>query len=267
MKDNIYKINNIIDNNYIDYIYDKDLNTIKTSFLNYYLNSDILNINYNKLYRFATEDINSYMKSFKNMTDYLTVCGSSEQVLNGILKGAKNIDVFDINYFAKHALALRIGAIKSLTRKEFMSFYYNRFDYNLFLKILNNLDKRDYIFWSKIYLCFGKVLINNLFYNNRLTINDLININPYLQDNNYEILKELIDKVNINFIESDFYNIITFINEKKYDVINLSNIYEYINFDKFATLTNAYKYIEFIKNLKNNHLKDNSTIMFAYMYK
>lgn len=52
------------------------------------------------MYNFAIEDIASYTQVFENFNRYLSVCASGDQVLNGILYGATNIDTFDKNYFA-----------------------------------------------------------------------------------------------------------------------------------------------------------------------
>ena len=88
-----------------------------------------------------------------------------------------------------------------------------------------------------------------------------------MQDNNYELIKRLIDDVNINFIESDLYNLIPFVKNKKYNCINLSNIYEYLNYDKTASIKKVLTYTEFIDYLINNNLDNDGSIMFAYMYK
>ena len=257
-------INNRNDMNYIDYIYNRDFNLMKDNIFNSYLNKSI-NINYNRILRFATEDITTYMKYINDFDSYLTVCGSSDQIINSILYNSKNIDTFDINYFAKYGLILKLGAIKSLNKFEFLSFY-SKFDDNLFFKILKGLNEIDRLFWINLYNYLGSILMNNLFYNNYLSIKNIININPYLQNNNYEIVKDLIDSVDINFIDSDLYYIEQFILNKKYNVINLSNIYDFINYDKFVSISNAYKYIEFIKKLFN-YLKYNGSLLFSYIYK
>ena len=264
---NIFKVNNSSNNDYIKKVYERDYQMINSVIFNSLLNNYIININYNKLYRFATEDISSYIYKLGIMNDLLSVCGSADQIINGILLGAKNIDVFDINYFAKHGLTLRLGALKALTKEEFIHFYYSRFDNDLFEKILYYLNDKDNNFWENIYNCYGKVLINNLFYENRLNAEQLVEINPYLQDNNYEKVKELIKDVNINFIEADLYRLKSFIKTKKYDTINLSNIYEYLNYDRNTSIESARQYKDFIDYLIDNHLKNDGSIMIAYMYK
>lgn len=261
------KINNQSDDNYLKKVYEKDFSMITSIVFNSLLNKSLSNINYNKIYRFATEDIASYLKKFGNIKNYLTVCGSSEQVINGILYGAKNIDVFDINYFTKHGLNLRLAAIKALTQDEFITFYNSKFNSQLFFKILMYLDEYNYNFWNKIYNCYGDVLINKLFYNNRLSLSQIISINPYLQNNNYEQIKTMIDEVNINFIESDLYNLVSHISNNKYDLINLSNIYEYLNYDKDTSILLANQFKDYIISLTNNNLNDGGSIIVSYMYK
>ena len=63
--------------------------------------------------------------------------------------------MFDINYFTKHGLNLRLAAIKALTQDEFITFYNSKFNSQLFFKILMYLDEYNYNFWniiSKIFL-------------------------------------------------------------------------------------------------------------------
>ena len=261
------KINNEDGSNYIKRVYERDFKMMSSIVFNSLLNKKSESNNYNKLYRFATEDMATYMPKLDNMNTYLSICGSSEQIFNGILLGAKNIDVFDINYFAKHGLMLRVAAIKALTKDELIKFYSSKLDLDLFYKILDYLDDYEKSFWYNIINCYGDVLINRLFYKTRLNIDQIIDINLYLQDNNYELIKRLIDDVNINFIESDLYNLIPFVKNKKYNCINLSNIYEYLNYDKTASIKKALTYKEFIDYLINNNLDNDGSIMFAYMYK
>lgn len=47
----------------------------------------------------------------------------------------------------------------------------------------------------------------------------------------------------------------------------LSNIYEYLNFGDNVSIENAKKYVDFIKNVLLSRVKDNGSIMNAYLCK
>lgn len=225
------------------------------------------NIHYNKIFRFATEDICSYMTAIPKVDSFLTVCGSGDQVINGILLGAKEIDAFDINYFAKHGLFLKIAAIKALTKEEFIQAYQLGFDLNTINKIIQVLPDNEANMIVNIIKMYGIEYLNKLFLDNKVPKELFIKINNYLQDNNYNQLRDMLDRVIINFIESDFYHLLGHINDKRYDFINLSNIYEYINYDYGTTRAKALDYYQFIEYLIDNHLKVEGSLLLAYMYK
>ncbi len=87
-----------------------------------------------------------------------------------------------------------------------------------------------------------------------LSRNTLINNNPYLQDDNYDIVKSKIGDINIKFHKGNIFNLMT--DDKKYDLVNLSNIIQYIPFDKPLE-----QYKEYIKSLP---LSDRG-VVFSYI--
>lgn len=224
-------------------------------------------IHYNKIFRFATEDICSYMTAIPKIDTYLTVCGSGDQVINGILLGAKEIDTFDINYFAKYGLLLKIAAIKTLTKEEFIQAYQLGFNLNDIYKMLQVLPDDEVKMLVNILKMYGIKYLNRIFLDNKVPKELFIKINNYLQDNNYDQLKSMLDNVTINFIEADFYHILDYICGKRYDFINLSNIYEYINYDSGATKEKAQEYYQYIEYLMNSHLNGEGSLLLVYMYK
>ncbi len=230
------------------------------------------NNKYESLYTFATEDMSTYFKEFTITDSFLTIGASGDQVINAINSGAKSIDVFDSNRLCLHAMYLKLAAIQSLSYEEFTE-YYETFSPFLFIKIADYLPKEEFLYWGTLYSMFGLTNIKSgeyirdlLFTYKRLDKDLIKSINPYLIPENYEKLKKTINEVSINYIDSDLYSLPSHIQDKKYDVINLSNIYEYLNYGNNTTLQNAQKYHDFIINSLSPHLNQNGTIMVSYLY-
>jgi len=205
----------------------------------------------NSLFRFSNENISKYYKLYNfNDKDVLTVIGSGDQALAALYKGAKKVDVFDINKLSYYLLMLKKYAWKSLTYNEFITF----FNPATKLSIIDELYKKinikddniksywDLIFKNSYYFYF-------LFIDTNVSMDKIKKTIPYLKDENeYNILKKIIDDVNFNYIGGDLKDIIYNINSK-YDYINLSNIIDYID-DKKKAKTIYTKF--FNKILKKN---------------
>lgn len=227
---------------------------------------------YESLYTHATEDMATYYKTFKKTESVLTIGASGEQVVNAISSGAKNIDVYDSNRLCRHALHLRLAAIKALTLEQFL-YFYNTFSYNVFKKIAEFLPTEERIYWENIYYTFGgnsaesgHIIDKLLFVYKKLDEELIKKINPYLNPENYEKLKSIIDTVTINYIDSDLYGLPKHIEGKQYDVINLSNIYEYLNYSNDVKFKHARKYHNFVMNDLYPHLTNDGTMLVSYLY-
>jgi hypothetical protein len=218
------------------------------------------------VYLFATEYISGYNSNFNKMDSYLTVGGSGDQVINAILKGAKEIDVFDCNPLVKRAIALKVASIKSLDRDKFIK-YYDTFLYKFFDMIKSNLSETDLAYWSSLYeYAEAKDIYEQLFAYKKNDMDEVIRRNNYLMNQEYDKCQKLINDVHINYLDADFYNLEKYIKNKKYDAINLSNIYEYIvynNFDNEGIVNAFYKYV--MDNLYTR-LNDDGKIMLSYLY-
>ena len=227
---------------------------------------------YEGLYVNATEDMATYYQEFKTTDSFLTIGASGEQVVNAINSGAKTIDVYDSNRLCRHALFLRLAAIKALSYEEFIE-YYKTFSPFLFLKISDYLSEEELAYWGTLYSMFGTNNLNGgevirklLFTYKRLDDELIKRINPYLNKDNFYKLKELIDSVIINYIDSDLYGLPKHIEGKTYDVINLSNIYEYLNYSNDTRFKHARKYRNFVMNELFPHLNQNGTMLVSYLY-
>ena len=190
-----------------------------------------------KIYRGTNELVSSepYVKAISNREKILSVIGSGDQIINSCLYGSKDITGIDISRFPKYYLMLKLAALKKLSREEYLDFFIGTINDTLlnddvYDDLRTELDENTKMFWDSIFDYFDSCEINN----SRLFATDIMNKsimtknNPYLQEENYKITKEKIRNINIRFFEG---NLFTFFNnfqeDKKYNLINLSNIIQY----------------------------------------
>ena len=219
---------------------------------------------FNSIYLFTTENIAGYMNDL-DLTNQkiITVTGSSDHIINAILKGCTNITTFDINPIAKYYMDLKLAAIKYLSYNEFLNFVLydtdESFDYEIIKKL--DMDSESKSFWlnelSKNEYDGLKMKHSNLFNLKYFDCQNKINCNLYLNEKNYVIIKKRIEKVQINFIYS---NIVDLKIDEEYDYMFLSNISDYIN--------TLYKedYLINYKKLIFKFLEKVKVIYFAYIY-
>ena len=74
-----------------------------------------------------------------------------------------------------------------------------------------------------------------------------------------------LSQVEINYFDSDLYSLSSKI-KGRYDAINFSNIYEYLNYGVHTSLENASRYYQFITEQMYPLLNSNGAMMFAYLY-
>ena len=202
-----------------------------------------------------------YKALLSNNIDILTVIGSGDHVLNAILLDSINIDAVDICTFAKYYLDFKIAAVNALTYGEFLDSFYGKrpFINELYNKIINHIDNEDTLkFWNS--LCStnhlfknGKLSPNGLYHSNlfnesRMNISDAVKFNPYLDEDSFYVLKrKLHNNIKINYITGDLFNLDA-IRDKKYNFVNLSNVWMYnVALQK---VTNECRYKNFVQNLQ-----------------
>ena len=193
---------------------------------------------YSRLYRITNELISDkkYIEVLKNKRVIFTITASGDQLLNSILLGSRDITCMDINRFAKYYAKLKIAALKTLKRLEYISFFASSIDekllsYKVYEKIRKELDCESLFFWDSLFNYFDNNKINesSLFIDAIFNEEMMRKNNPYLVFGNYKELRRKLDKVNIIFQDGNVYNKIN--NDKEYDLINLSNIIGF-NFNK-----------------------------------
>lgn len=233
---------------------------------------------YSRIYQNTTENIRGYMPYLDgNYKTALLPTSSGDHQLEAILNGISEITCYDINRFARYFTELKFCAIKNLTLDEYKYFMYeDMLNLDIFSHIKADLTEEIIYFWEEIFKnCDIENIRRRLFwYLGCDTETSYIkgvefskysseNFTSYLEKDNYKLVQERIHKTNIEYIES---NISEFskILDKKYDLINLTNIYEFVNNGVFFNGD-----IEFTNYFKNSipYLNDNGKVLITYLYK
>lgn len=207
------------------------------------------------IYRFTNEDITSYFSHLQNKENVLTVIGSSGQIINGILAGTRNFDCYDISVFPEYYLYLQLASIQALTKEEYLKYYFSDdreevFGDDFYDKISPKLFGKYKEFWDTLYMFDdGYDIYNSLLFRSDPCYKGFtIDANPYLQENNYDKVRSILqtESIRINPVVADIKKARF---DGEYDLVNLSNILLYHYND-----TEIEKYIEFMKrfNLKPN---------------
>ena len=189
------------------------------------------------VFLFSNENVAGYLDKMNKLTGkkVLAVAGSGDHAFECLLRGAKQVDVFDVNYLQKHIVELKAKMIKHLPYSEFMRFFFSKshfFDRDIIKPIWHKFSYGLRVFLNKYYKSETESLFRyrtaqSIFYST-----DKIS---YLKnEEEYKRLGRLMpDK--INFKRTDIKGITTKF-ETVYDTILLSNISEYM-FDEINDTT------------------------------
>lgn len=228
---------------------------------------------YNRIYQNTTENIKDYMSYLDG--DYKTALlptASGDHLLEAILYGITDFTCFDINKLAKYFNDLKFSAFKSLTEEEFTYFMYedflNKEYFDYFKNVLNDNSKE---FWNALYKnCDIQDIKRNLFrFLGEKTISKGFNISKFALENyttymnNYKLVQEKLQKAKIKYIDANLLELPNLLNDK-YDLINLTNIYEYINRDIIKG--GAQLFCDCIEKLIP-YLNENGKILITYLYR
>ena len=174
---------------------------------------------YQKVYASTNENINGYMKKldFKDKTSTLAVMASGDHAFNTAFYGIKDIDTFDTNVLTQYyALGIKRSAILAFSYKEYLLFLNKILDENISLEELTEIIKSllsymDYefkLYWEEV-LSYNYLvqkdsknplnLFHMLLINIQGAIKNPINNAYLLSEENYNILKNNLSKVNFSF--------------------------------------------------------------------
>jgi Protein of unknown function (DUF3419). len=225
---------------------------------------------YSKIYAFTTENIQGYYPYINfNNKSVLAISASGDHAINALLNGANIVDTFDINKLSKYYSELKYICLKNLEYDEFLEYFtsYNEstFNYKTFTRIKDSLSNDTYMFFEGLYRHFdynGKKFRTSEIFNTLYDIKEYkIRYNEYLCENKYLLVQAKLKP--INFILSSVIDLNKYVN-KKYDIILLSNISDYIN--EIFKENYLDKYKKFIEEELSNLLKPNGQIVLAYIY-
>lgn len=192
--------------------------------------------NLGKIYMLTNEVLDDYKIDCLEEKKVLTVTSSADHILFSVLKGATNITSFDINEFTKIYCNLKISMIKKFEYDDFLkkltllsdvSNDKEKSAVDVSTKILANLfeelNKDEIEFWNLYFEYFRnyKSILLKL-------IDKNIDKSPFNTKEKYYEIKNKLNNVNINYIDSDISDIKEKTNDK-FDVIFLSNILDYVH--------------------------------------
>ena len=100
------------------------------------------------VYEYTTEDIGNSIGNYTYNDRILTVLSSGDHVFNYLLRGAENIEAFDLNVITKYYYKLKRAIIEKLSFEEFLKETSNLVPYGLAHLDELNLDEETYTFWN-----------------------------------------------------------------------------------------------------------------------
>lgn len=232
---------------------------------------------YSSIYMFTTENIKGVVRALKvEAKSILTVSSSGDHLFNMLLMGAKNIETYDINIFAKYYYYFKEAAIKALDYNEFLDFFFPRpfsfkkkhFDNKTFFeRVLPNISNEEAKeFWRILFTRYsGKTLYESaLFHSKRYSRETYKASNDYLENReNYQALKRKLKDYNYTFYWTNILANPSNIPDKKYDILYLSNILDSIKGK--TKLESFQKLKEIIASLKK-FISPNGILGLCYLY-
>ena len=199
-----------------------------------YNRRDTMYHEYSPVYIKSNEKVKDYQKYLEKRKKVLSVIGSSDQLLDMIVSGTKELDVYDVSRFPKYFMNLKLAGVQTLDRDQYINFFYegnkrsNVYD-SMYDNIRTNLDSNNKEFWDGLFNVndWNDISNSSLFSNETISVSDVIRQNKYLEKDHYNELKDLITDVDVDIYEGDILEISKVFKEK-YDLIYMSNIIKYL---------------------------------------
>jgi hypothetical protein len=187
------------------------------------------------VYPFATENIAGYFSKigFK-AKKVLAVASSGDHAINAFAAGAAGVTCFDVNYFARHMMELKLAALRKLDREAFIAFW-NSLEFSTYKEF--ELPVAGRYFWDRAFEYFrgdgASLRASALFKDNHDArpaadkARNALENNPYLaSEDAYLAARRVCNGKRVKFVQSDVTGLAAKLDEK-YDVILLSNISDY----------------------------------------
>ena len=234
---------------------------------------------FRQIYPFTTQNLKEQYKFFDlKDKEVLTVEGSGDQILELLLNGATNIDAFDINPLTEYYTDLKLAAFRSkISKNDYLNFFryndyprfgidnHNSFNYVTFYKISTYLTPESYNFWVELFARYEPEQIRRkdyLFSMDESRDRIFENILNYYDESKFKKLYNLVNKLEYRHINSDVRNLPKVLT-KQYDIIDLSNIIQYI--EKMWSIKPLENYRKLMDQLIP-FLKPNGSLIIGYIY-
>ena len=110
------------------------------------------------IYMKTNERIQDYINYLLNKRHILSVIGSGDQILNTAITTPQVIDCFDISVYPEYFINLKLAAIKTLSKEEYLDMFFESalttkdeyYDDLYFDKIRSELPKKYQEFWNSL---------------------------------------------------------------------------------------------------------------------
>lgn len=239
----------------------------------YMLESDSCSPNQSacRAYTFSNENMYQTFKHFDCKDKKVATVGSSgDQAFNALYYGASDVTIIDANIYTKHIVDLKIASIKNLDYNEFHRVWGDNkiIDYKIYAKISHDLPKDSQIFWDCVYLDSGdresRHIYDKLFFHQ---LRDDYSLSEMFDtEENYYKLRDILKNKTIKFVNADFSQFSQKL-KSKYDVILLSNLYDYPSKvgntpEQIWKINNEHDkdFCDEVNELINNNLRKNGSI-------
>lgn len=220
------------------------------------------------VYLFTNENIYGTLKTVKDLTNkkILTVGASGDHAFESYLLGAGDVHTFDINSNQKNVIELKNHMIRNLPYDNFMDFFFstdNFFNQSILTPIHHKFSDDLRNFLKK---CNDNDMCRNFKYRAAHTSAYKIKRLQYISnESNYNIVRDKLPK-QIPFKHCGLSQLAD-ITTQKYDLILLSNIFDYLystSCDKEEKLIHTYNKI--LTPLINNNTASKGRIYFEYIW-
>lgn len=227
-------------------------------------NQPKLNTSVTTAYPFSNERVGVMFKSISTGCDSALIMGSSfDQVLNALYNGVTSVTSIDANLFTKYYSDYKIAAIKNLEYNEFKDAFINSYTLyspEIYHKIFKDLDAESQAFWGEVFLNqehhFGTYSAT-IFRTDvkKQDIKSEFYLNPLAYLKMQQILKN--GDYKINYITAEFSDFPEMLQDKSFELITLSNVYQYLPKETFKTV---------VDSLYKNNLSEGGKLQIAYFY-
>ncbi len=219
-------------------------------------------------YVFTNENVAGYVKKFNLQgKDVLTVAASGDHVFECLLAGAKSVETFDINANQRLVMELKSHMIKNLPYEHFMDFFFeskNLFNSKIIQPIFDTFSPKLQNYVPSFYKQRMNSPINSMFIDYDYI--DIKNISYLADKEKYNQLARIIPN-KIPFFNTEIHQI-PYLSKKCYDIILMSNIYDYLYktevIDPYNKLVRCYNLL--LRPLSEFNLKQNGYIVFHYLW-